>query len=819
MRGFLFDLRYSLRTLCRNPAFALGATILLALGVGANSSIFSLSRALVFQKLPFQDSERLVAVWKERVQTGRRQGASWPDLADWGAQKHVFEGLAAYMDETGYASPPSGIGSAEPVTDIHVTQAFFCVLGIKPAIGREFSPHEFAEQHAIASEEPVIISHAFWRERMSAGTDVLGKFITIGPVRHSVVGVLPRGFRMFRSSTPEVFSPLRAFPGHSLERRMAYLTVVARLKPGVTISQARAAMSVYSQRAAREHPETEAGLRCNLEGLHEHWFGSLRPLMFLLLGAVALVLCIVCANLAFLFLIRAMRREREIALRKALGAGTRRVCSQLMIEALLLALVGGVAGSGAALWSRDLFSAFSSAADMRLPPLQFDGVVIGFTILISLATTALFGLVPAWRASNLDLYGHLKRGASSMSDGFASHFGRVAVIGQIAFSTLLIAGAATLLKSFIAISRTHPGFQADSVLTLSLGQVPLREGFQQREDYFWSQLLDRTASLPGVQAAALCRAFPLSEDAPPARMITRITPEGRPSRDPEGSVAEFQDVTAGYFRALGIPLLMGRAFDARDALKTDPRAYQPVAVINQTLARELWGSEDPLGKRIISGGKPYTVVGIAADVKQHKLWRTAPEYVVYRPLWLSDLFKMSSHYVVVRSFEDPARISADLKALVRSIEPERPVISVRTMEEVIFQSAAWERLRLSIVALFGAAAFILTIAGVYAVVSYSVMLKRREIGIRIALGGQPDRIQAMVLRQGAVVAAAGASGGAVAAWVLSRVLSARLHGVDVLGLPTLLSIWLVVFAATVIACYFPARKATKVDPLLSLRAE
>jgi predicted permease len=565
MGAFLLDVRYGFRTLRRNLAFTVGAIAVLALGVGANTSIFGVARVLVFQKLPFQEPQRLVAVWKERIQTGVRQGASWPDLTDWEAQKHVFAGVAAYMDSTEYASADSTNGTAEPISDIHVTEGFFRLLGVNPAIGRLFAPGEFGEQHAIASQEPVIVSHAFWQRRMGGRTDVLGRFVTVGAVRHFVIGVLPPEFRMLRTSTPEVFSPLRAFPGHSVERRMAYLNVLARLKAGVTIPRARAEMSAYSRRAASEYRATDAGLRCNLESLHDHWFSAMRPLMFLLLGTVAVVLCIACADVAFLFLVRATRREPEIALRMAMGAGKARICRQLMTEALLLAAAGGIAGYITAMWTEGLFTAFSSAADMRLPQIEFDGVVVAFAVLISLATTVSFGLVPAWRVANLRLQDHLKRGGASASHGIATRFGRAAMVAEIALSTLLLSGAVTLLKAFHAATSAHPGFQAGHTLTVSIGQVPLREGFQQREDYFWSQLLERTNSLPGVRAAAICRAFPLSEDAPPAKVITKITPEDRRSQDSEGLAAEFQDVSPGYFRALGISLLRGRTFDSRDA--------------------------------------------------------------------------------------------------------------------------------------------------------------------------------------------------------------------------------------------------------------
>ncbi len=820
MASFGLEFRHCLRTLRRNPGFAIGTIAVLALGIGESTAIFTVAKALVFERLPFREPDRLVAVWKQRTLTGARQGASFPDLADWGAQSHIFTAVAAYMDSTGYASPSDPNSDSQRVSDIQVTESFFPLLGVRPAIGRLFSHGEFAEQYAIVTEAPVIVSHAFWRNRLGAKPDTVGTLVNIDGVRRLVVGVLPPEFRMFRNSTPEVFSPLRPFPGHLVERRMAYLTVVARLRPGITVSQAKADMLAYSRRAAKEHPDTEAGLVYDLESLHEHWFGPMRPVMLLLLGAVALVLLIACANVAFLLLVRAARREREIAVRMALGAGKARIRWQLMAEGLLLGVCAGAVGFIAALWGRDLFAAFSSAADMGLPQIEIDGSVIAFTILVSLATSVLFALLPAWRSGNIDLHRHLKAGAANASAGIASQrFGRAAIIGEIGLSTLLLAGTAVLLESFITVTRSHPGFQPERTLTLSIARAPLRGNPRDAEPYFWSRLLERAGALPAVEAVAVCRAFPLSEDGPPAKMIANVTPEGRSLQAPGFVTAEFQDVSPGYFRAIGIPVLKGRSFDSRDAKRSDPRTYLPVAVINQRFARELWGSEDPIGKHIVSGGQPYTVIGLAADVKQHGLWKATPEAVIYRPLWQTDLFKWPAHFLVLRTTDDPRRTAAVIRALVKSLDPERNIASVRTMEDVMFQSTAWDRLRLGIIGAFGAAALLLTIAGVYAVISHSVLQRRREIGIRIALGGRPESIRTMILRQGTAAAIAGVSAGAFAAWALSRVFAGRVHGVSAADLPTLAAVAVLLVAATLAACYFPARKATRVDPCLTLRAD
>lgn len=819
MALFIADVCYGLRTLKRSSGFAAGAIAVLALGVGANISIFTVARGLVFQSLPFAEPERLVGVWKQRVQTGARQGASWPDLSDWATQQHVFRGVAAYINSTAYAAGTNASGGAEPVATIRVTEGFFSVLGIQPAMGRLFSLDEFREETETPMESPAVVSHAYWVRRLGGRRDVLGQLVPFGSERHVVIGVLPRDFRMFRSSAPEVFSPLRAFPGHSVDRRMAYLTVIARLSEGVTISRARAEMSAYSRRAAGEHPETESGLRCELEGLHEHWFGPQRPVMLVLLGTVAMVLLIACANVAFLFLVRATRRESETAMRIALGAGKGRVFSQLMAEPLLVAVAGGAAGWVAALWCRDALAAFSAAAGMGLPRMEFDGEVIGFAVLVTAGTTAAFGIVPAWLAIRSGMRRGLMAACGTARGSSAQRFGRVAMIAEIGVSTLLVAGAATLLRGFVRMTSSHPGFEAEQTVTLSIGQVPAAGRLRERDEHFWSELLEKAGSLAGVQAAAICRVLPLSEEIPPARMMTRISAEDRPGSPGDDVTAEFDDVSAGYFRAMGIPLLGGRTFDARDALEKDRNQYKPVAVINQRLARELWGMEDPIGRRFVSGQRIYTVIGVAADVKQHRLWRATPEDVIYRPLWLADIFKSPTHSLVVRTSGDGVATAGVLKGVVRSIDAERPITAVRSMDDVIFQNTAWERLRAAVVTVFGAAALLLTVTGIFAVVSYSVALRRREIGIRIAVGGSPAHILGSVLRQGAWAAMLGVSSGGAAAWVLSRMLAARLRGVDPVDVATVAGVAAILAGAAVVACYVPARKATRIDPMAALKGE
>ncbi len=817
MASLLSDLSYSARVLRRNPGFTAGAVIVLGLGVGAGSAMFTVARSLVFRPLPFHDPGRLVAVWKERVQTGARQGASWPDLADWKNQSQIFEGVAAYMQSETYSTSTDPVDDAARVSDIRVTGGFFPVLGATPILGRLFLADELrpmVEDEAPAPE-PVIVSHSFWQRRLGGRTDVLGRAVKVEAGQRIVIGVLPRDFRIFRNDRVEVFSPLRAFPGHQSDRRMGYLEVIGRLRPGISLHQGDAEMRAYGRRAAREHAETESGLAYRLEGLHEHWFGSRRPLMILLLGTVGLVLLTGCANVAVLLAVRASGREREVAIRAALGASRAGLARQSLIESLLLGIASGAFGLLLSLWATDLLTAFSATAGLKLPALRMDLVAVFFALALSAAASMLFGLLPSIHFSKPDLSARLKAGSPGSSTGFSAHrLSSVMVVAEIALSTVLLAGAGLLAESFVRMSRADRGFQADRVLTMSIGRAPLAPGFRRREYQFWTQLIERAQALPNVDAAAVCGSFPLADRNTPKNMVVEISTDSRHLPAPGFVDAEFQDVSPGYFLALGIPVIKGRSFEWRDANS----AGVPV-VINESFAREIRGNGEPLGRRLLTGKSAYTVVGVAADVKQYELRRGPAKRLLYRPLWDTGISKWPSQYLVVRTSQDPRRMAGMLRGVVRSLNPERPVVQVRTLNEVVYGSTAWDRLTVSVTGLFGLAALLLAVVGVYAVVSQAVLQRRREIGIRVALGGRPADIRGMVLRKGAALALGGVALGVTIARLLARFLERQLYDVSATDPTMAAAVSLILFGAALAACYLPARMATRVDPISVLRAE
>ncbi len=825
MSGFGMDLRYSLRLLKRERGFTAAALVILALGIGANSATFSVANSLLFRPLPFKDPDRLAALWKEQVRSGARLRFSWPELAELREQKALFEAVAGYNFLSEFASSSAPGAESSEVTEIWVTPEFFQVLGVRPLMGRLFSAAELQPVSPGAPGEPsppVVVTYDMWQTRFGGRPDVLGRTLLIEASPYTVIGVMPPDFRIFRNDRPDAFFALRPERSQLHERRRAFLNVIARWRPGVTLDRVQSEMRAYSGRAAKEHPDTAAGQICGAERLHEYLFGATRPLLRPILGVVGLVLAIACANVAGLFLVRTVRREKEFAVRMALGAGRLRLVRLLLAQSVLLSVVGGGAGLLLAMWAKDLLSSFSSRMGLGLPAIRLDAVMICFTALISMLTGVLFGLVPALQRGRSAVAGTLKESGGAISDGVSlQRWTRSLVVSEIALSMVLLIGGGLLLKTLVRLARVSPGYRPDNVLTMVIGGVamPDRAAFVRREAGFWPELLERVRGLREVDAAAVSHAFPLSAERGSVDPRFPITLKGRLLPPPGQVLAEYQNVSPDYFRALGIPLRKGRFFEPRDLPTTRPLADLPVAIVNESLARQLWGTEDPIGRQIVTPRGEWTIVGVAGDVRQYGPRMPAPSAQVYLPLWYANFFKMGTHYLVVRTSADPQTTLAALKTVVSAIDPDRKLHLVRTMEQLALQRTAWDRLSARIAIAFGAIAVLLAALGIYALVSHSVSRRAREIGIRLALGGRPEEIHAIILRQGLRIAAAGIGLGIAAAALLSRYAAGVFYGVNPVD-PMIYAVSAVtMLGITVVACHIPARSAMRIDPAITLRAE
>ena len=758
--SLLDDFRDALRTLRRTPALSALAVALLGLGVGANTATFTAARALLLRELPFPDPHRLVAVWTERVPAATRQGASWPDVADWRGLR-AFEAVGAYQVAAADASAVNGGRSLGDVSVVHVTLDVLQILGAKAVHGRLFDARDMiwaAPTGRDVSSTPLIVSDRFARRHFGDPPEAMAQRIRIDGALCTIVGVLPRHFEVHRSGRQEVILPLRVWPGHQSDRSMSYLDVVARLRDGVGLDEARRELAEHSRRAAREHGDLETGATARLEPLRESWFGQSRPVLTLLLAAAALVLLTACANLAVLFLVRGVRRERDATIRRALGATRLRLVRVQLVETTVLALAGGLVGVLLAAWEVRLLGAFSDSTGLNLPPLGFDRPVLAFTLLASLATVTVVGLIPALATSRLDLGSQLRAGGPASSASRAGgRWASMLVVAEVAVSALLLAGAATLLGDLARLARTSPGFRLAGVLVVSIGRPPSGDSAR-RGSLFWSQLLERVRHLPGVTSAALSGSPPLAERRAPANM-TAIIGFDR-ARSGDTSLAEFQDVTSDYFATLGIPFRAGRGFERSDE-------GAPLAIINESLAREGWGARDPVGQPVLVAGRAMTVIGVVADVRQHGLRPGLAQRQVYRLFDDAVFRKWPRQYLIVRTSGDQRPLTGQIEGIVHSLDPDRAVTSSQAMTDLAWRDTAWDRLALGIVGIFAVLSLLCTLLGAYAATSHALSQRRREMAIRLAVGATPRRLRAVVLGRAASLVLAGAALGIGAARLAS----------------------------------------------------
>jgi putative ABC transport system permease protein len=810
--GLTRDVRYALRTLRRTPAFTILAVLILALGIGANTAIFSLVSAVLLKPLPFVEPDRLVTLWTDASANGGPSSfeASPANFVDWKERNRSFEDVAGFAN-TSYNL--TGEGEPQRLAAARTTPNLFSILGLQPLAGRTFGPDETAEASSV-----VVISESLWINRFAADPTVVGREISLDGSKYTVIGVVPPDFETPSSvfaGEIDVWMPT-AFSAEELARRGAYyMYVVARLRPNVTLQQARADMTSVASALAQEYPRTNGGSGAFVAPLQEHLALEARPMLFMLLGAVGILLLITCANVANLLLARGAGRSRELGLRKALGAGHGRVLRQLLTESAVLAGLGLVLGTTLAAVSFGYLTRLVPATFPQGTNPSLDWRVLAFTAAIALSTVLLFGVGPAFAAARVGLADALKKGIGRVSG--RGRLGGALVVAEITLTVVLLAAAGLLLRSYAQVLAEDPGFRPDNLLIAQTDLPSSKYAELASRSAFYDRVLERIKALPGVENAGYANYAPLLFKG--GRVA--VTIEGGPALTPE-NIAQYvvsdRSVTAGYLETLGVPLLGGRHFDGRDTA-TAPLA----AVINQGMAQKYWHGEDATGKRFKIGGpdNPWiTVVGIVGDIRQMgldipaepELYLSADQPVVEAPFFWA-------RHLLVRTRVEPLTLAAAVRSAIWEIDPDQPVSSIRTMNEVFDSELANRNTQLTLVGAFAVLALVLAAVGLYGVLSYSVAQRTPEIGLRMALGAQHATVLRSVVGGAMVLAVLGLALGTIGALALTRVLTSFLFGVSPTDPLTFAAAAAVLLLVTGAAAYLPARRAASVDPMAALRDE
>jgi putative ABC transport system permease protein len=810
METLLKDTRYGVRSLLKRPGFTAIAVITLALGIGANAAIFSVVDAVLLRALPFPNPDRLVMLWEDASFAGFPRNTPAPaNFADWKAHNHVFEETAAF-DERSFNL--TGEGEPEKIEAYGVTANYFPMLGIKPALGRAFLPEEDKPE----ANKVVMLNYNLWQKRYGGERSVIGHEILLDGEKYTVVGVMPAGFQLLDSHIG-LWVPIAFTTEELAQRGSHYLYVVARMKPDVTLTQANAEIRTIQQRIAHDHPDEAGRISAYAMPLREQLAGDVRRPLLVLLVAVAFVLLIACANIANLLLSRATSRRREIAVRAALGARRLHIMRQLLVESLLLAIVGGVCGALLASWSFAFLRRLIPDGLALSTNLNLNLKVLGFTLMVSLLTALVFGLVPAFQASNMDLNEALKQGGGRTGLNAAGNRVRsVMVVSEIALALVLLVGAGLLIQTFQKLRQQYSGLQPENVLTLRTVLPHNKYPEQPQRAAFYKQVLERVRSLPGVVSAGYATTIPLAWKGgtsgfyPEGRTVAQAKADGL-SYD-----ANHRQVSADYLKTMGISLMRGRPFNEGD----NEQAIS-VAIINETMARQYWPNEEAIGKRFKlgdpDGNRPWmTVVGIAGDVRQMGVDEPvkAEMYVPYQQIREDQWF--APRDLVIRTAVAPLSIVGATRAVIQQVDPDQPISNIRTMDEVLGEETASRRLGMTLLTMFAALALLLATLGIYGVLAYFVVQHTQEIGVRMALGAQRRDILGLVVKRGMRLAVVGVMIGLGAAFALTRLMASLLFGVGTADPLTYATIALLLILVALFACYLPARRATKVDPMIAL---
>jgi putative ABC transport system permease protein len=865
LENLLQDVRYGLRMLLKNPGFTAVAVLTLALGIGANTAIFSVVEAVLIRPLPYPDSGRLIWISRVLPAIHARLVAS-TDYIAWLEQNKTLAGISAFEASGGYSL--TGRGVARRVPAAAVSSNFFSTLGVQPFLGRAFT----ADEDRPGGHPVVLLSYSFWRRHFNSDQNVLGQTLTLDNQIHTIVGVMPEGFRFPGNPEVELIAPLAldTTPPAPGQLRIELIHVIARLKPHVTVAQASVDLETISQRL---HPDDSAGRgeapargpgggnsapggsraetrttthaprpgpatrppagqpaanpparmfnpfeygQMEVVPLHRELVGEVRPALLILLAAVTLVLLIACANVANLMLARASARSKEICVRAALGASRLRLLRQLLTESVMLGCAGGLLGLLLAYGGVDLISAYTPAKVVgnifQLLRIGIDSPVLFYTLAVSVLTGVVFGLAPALAGSKPELNQGLKESVQSLAFSLRRNLLRSAlVVAEISLSLVLLIGAGLLMKSFYQLWAVDPGFRSDHVLAFAVELTESKYPKETQQAAFFEQLLDRLRVLPGVKAAGLCNSLPLSRRQ---RFMIEIRGEGQPARpsDQARSVPAIS-ISADYFRAMGIPIIQGRGFTEHD----DANAPK-VAILNKTMAHEFFPNENPIGRRIMVGQGEYalaTVVGVVGDVRNRGLDAEAqPAFFV--PFSQSPDSTME---VALLTAVEPTSMTTAVRNAVAAIDPEQPVFDISTMDQRLAASVAPRRFNLLLLASFALLAMLLAGVGIYGVVSYTAVQRTHEVGVRMALGAQRRDVLKLILAQGTVLLLIGIGAGLVGAFLLTRFLAALLYGVRPTDSATFAAVSLLLAVVAIVACYIPARRATRVDPMVALRYE